>query len=77
MLEKSTKLSELKLEFNKLTDENLKDIVNLKNLKIITFWENTWIKKETIDKFNAFSYKNMQKRDKKEGNEEGMKIEIE
>lgn len=55
-----SKLEELKLEFNKLTDENLKDISALKNLKIITLWENTWIKKETIDKFNEFSLKNMQ-----------------
>lgn len=54
-----SKLTELKLEFNKLNDENLKDITNLSNLKILTLWENNWIKKETIDKFDEYSLKNM------------------
>jgi len=52
-------LSELKLEFNKLTDDNLKDIAWLKRLKVITVWENPWIKKETIEKLNEFTRKNM------------------
>lgn len=57
-------LEELKMEFNKLEESDLKDISNLKWLKIITVWEDTWIKKETIDKLNSFSYKNMQIREK-------------
>lgn len=53
-------LTELKLEFNKLKEENLKDIAWLKRLKVITVWENPWIKKETIEKLNEFTRKSMQ-----------------
>ena len=54
-----SKLEELKLEFNLLTSESLKDLIELKSLKIITLWENKWIKKEIIEKFREMSLKNM------------------
>lgn len=54
-----TNLVELKLEFNKLSEENLKDISWLKKLKIITVGENPWVKKDTIEKLNDFTRKNM------------------
>jgi len=70
------KLEELKMEFNKLDESDLEDISNLKWLKIITVAENAWIKKETIDKLNSFSYKNMLEREKSAWNE-GSETKIE
>lgn len=58
-LQKLYNLEELKMEFNNLDDEDLKNIKDLKKLKIITVWENKWINKETIDKLNNFTLKNM------------------
>lgn len=58
-----SKLEELKLEFNNLTEESLKSMLPLKKLKIITVAENPWISKETIDRLNEYSLKNIQKRD--------------
>lgn len=54
-----TKLETLKMEFNKLDNEDIKVIDKLKNLKIITVWENVWIDKTTIEKLNELSRKNM------------------
>ena len=47
------------MEFNKLDNQDIKIIDKLKNLKIITVWENVQIDKKTIDKLNEFSRKNM------------------
>lgn len=54
-----SKLETLKMEFNKLDNEDIKIIDKLKNLKIITVWENAQIDKKTIDKLNELSRKNM------------------
>ncbi len=59
-------LEELKLEFNKLEEIDLKQLMNLKKLKIITVWENAWIDKETIDKFNDYTLKNTDNSDVQE-----------
>lgn len=57
-IEESINIDTLKLEFNNLEELDLKVLQNFKNLKIITLWWNELIRKEVIERFNDFSYKN-------------------
>jgi hypothetical protein len=58
------------MEFNNLDEEDLKNIKDLKKLKIITVWENKWIKKETIDKLNKFTLQNIDTSDMEKAKKE-------
>lgn len=53
------RLEVLKLEFNKLDTEDVKIVIKLKKLKIITVGENPWIDPKIIERLNEFTRKNM------------------